>query len=453
MIMMPYGWAPTAAAGHRACRLMAPHTLNASGLLSPPRHRLGWLPAKHRARFGRRALHRVIVALTGLGLLDLTDYIPTPRTEIRRPYPQAIPCLAAHPLVSEVNAWALREDKALRQKAVSIVIELVAAAAQRADARSPADAAIWPLLAPHIGRLAASGPQLSATDSARFAAAADRVAMGLRHGGDYAAALHCLTGSREAVSQLAPDDPAVLALRNSYAYVIDDLGRFAEAEAEYRTVLAARIRSLGAKHPLTLTTWNHLAYALSQQRRFSEAETEYRQVLKARSQLLGPEHSDTLTTQKNLADVLYGQKRYEEAAEHYEHVLNAQLRTLRPDHPRTLTTRNSLARNRDKQGDHIEAEKEFRAILELRRDSRGAEHPSTLTTQYDLATSLASQGHLAEARSEFEVVLDARRRLFGDTHPETVATAQALNGTTARQPRPDRAEPTSQNALQPPGVA
>jgi hypothetical protein len=27
MIMMPYGWAPTAAAGHRACRLMAPHTL------------------------------------------------------------------------------------------------------------------------------------------------------------------------------------------------------------------------------------------------------------------------------------------------------------------------------------------------------------------------------------------------------------------------------------------
>jgi tetratricopeptide (TPR) repeat protein len=250
------------------------------------------------------------------------------------------------------------------------IVDLVSAATDRADPRSASDAATWPLLSPHIELLAASVPNLAVDAVVRFASAADRTATGLRHSGDYPAALHLLMRAREAVGRLAPEHPAVLALRHSYAYVIDDLGRFTDAEAEYRSILGARIHSLGAQDPLTLTTRNHLAFALSRQRRFREAEAEYQQVLEARQEILGPDHQDTLTIRNNLADVLHGQQRYAEAEEHYKKVLQAQLRILGPEHPRTLTTRNNLARNRSAQGRYDEAEKELRVVLDLRRNSR-----------------------------------------------------------------------------------
>ena len=414
--------------------ILDPAILNASGLLSPARHRHAWRrPARGRSYPGKQELNQLILALAALGLLDMTDYEPAPQTGIRLPCPAAIPCLVAHPLVVEVNAAAFKREPAMQQTAVTTIVDLVSAAADRADPRSLADAATWPLLSPHIELLAVSVPNLAEDAVVRFAAAADRIATGLRHGGDYPAALHLLIRAREAVGQLAPEHPAVLALRHSYAYVIDDLGRFTDAEAEYRSILAARIHSLGARDPLTLTTRNHLAFALSRQGRFREAGAEYQQVLEARQEILGPDHQDTLTTRNNLADVLYGQQRYAEAEEHYKAVLQAQLQILGPEHPRTLTTRNNLARNRSAQGEYDEAEQELRVVLDLRRNSRGAEHPNTLATRFDLATTLARQGRQAEASQEFQSVLDSRRRILGDNHPDTLTTAEALKRVTSQE--------------------
>jgi tetratricopeptide (TPR) repeat protein len=380
---------------------------------------------------GRHRLNQLITALRNLGLLDITDYKPAPRTGFRDPCPASIVCLAAHPLVVEVNAEALRGEPVMQEAVVISIVDMTAAAAAQADPGSLADAATWPLLAPHLELLAASVPRLPEDAVVRFAEAANRTAQGLRHGGDYTVALHLLIRARQAVGRLAPEHPGVLALRHSYAYVIDDLGRFSDAEAEYRSILASRIRILGAEDPLTLSTRNHLAFALSRQRRLEEAETEYRQVLDARHRLLGPDNQDTLTTRNNLANVLHGQGRYDEAETHYQNVLETQTRLLGADHLRTLITRNNLARNRSSLGRFDEAEPELRAILALRRSTRGAAHPSTLTTWHDLAVTLASQGRKADAEQEFHGVLDARRRILGENHPDTLATAEALQKITA----------------------
>ncbi len=379
-----------------------------------------------RQEFGKTELRQVITSLCDLGLLDITDYVPTPRTGIREPCPDSIPCLVAHTLVVEVNAAVLRGEPAMQEAAVTTIVDLVSTAAGHGDPRSPSDAATWPLLAPHLELLAASVPGLPNDVVVRFAEAANRTATGLRHGGDYAGAYHLLIRAREAAGQLSPEHPAVLNLRHSYAYVIDDMGQFSDAEAEYRSILVARIRSLGSQDLLTLSTRNHLAFALSRQNRLEEAEAEYRQVLDARQRLLGAEHQDTLTTRNNLGDVLHGQERYAEAETEYETVLQAQLHLLGRDHPRTLITRNNLARNRSSLGRFVEAEEELRNILALRRSTRGAEHPSTLATWHDLAITLAAQGRLDEAKQEFRGVLDSRRRVLGETHPDTLATAEAL---------------------------
>ena len=381
--------------------------------------------------FGKAELRQVVTALCDLGLLDLTDYVPTPRAGTRQSLLDGIACLVAHPLVVEVNATTLREEPAMQEAVITTIVDLVSTAAGHGDPRSPSDAATWPLLAPHIELLAASIPRLSADIVIRFAEAANRTATGLRHGGDYAGAYHLLVRAREAAGQLGPDHPAILKLRHSYAYVIDDMGRFSEAEAEYRSILAARTRSLGAQDLLTLSTQNHLAFSLSRQDKLSEAEAHYRQVLEARQRLLGPDDQDTLTTRNLLGDVLHGQKRYPEAETQYETVLEAQLRLLGRDHPRTLITRTSLARNHSSLGRFAEAEEELRTILALRRSTRGTEHPSTLATWHDFAVTLAAQRRSDEARQEFRGVLDGRLRVLGETHPDTLATAEALRKVTS----------------------
>lgn len=414
--------------------ILDPNILGNSGLFARPEaspSRLRRLTGHGSQEFGKTELRQVVTALCDLGLLDMTDSMTMPRTGNREPHPASSPCLVAHPLVVEVNGAALGGEPAMQEAAVTTIVDLVSAAAGHADPRSPSDAATWPLLAPHLELLAASVPRLPTRAVVRFAEAADRTATGLRHGGDYAGAHHLLIRAREAVGKLAPEHPAVLGLRHSYAYVIDDLGRFSDAEAEYRSILAAQVHSLGDRDPVTLRTRSHLAFALRRQRRLEEAEAEYRQVLDEQLTLLGPEHQDTLTTRNNLGDVLHNQNRYAEAEIQYETVLEAQLRLLGSDHPRTLITRNNLARNHSSLGRFDGAEEELRTILALRRSSRGAEHPSTLATWHDLAVTLVGQGRLDEARQEFRGVLDSRRRILGETHPDTLATAEALREITS----------------------
>jgi hypothetical protein len=54
--------------------------------------------------------------------------------------------------------------------------------------------------------------------------------------------------------------------------MLADQGRAADAEAEYRQVLDARLRVLGPDHPSTLTTRNNIAAVLAAQDRAADSE-------------------------------------------------------------------------------------------------------------------------------------------------------------------------------------
>ena len=83
------------------------------------------------------------------------------------------------------------------------------------------------------------------------------------------------------------NESGTLTLRNYRAYALQFLGRFAEAEAEFREVLEARCRVLSPDDPDTLDTWHNLANAFAEQGKMAEAETEWRQVFDARQRILG----------------------------------------------------------------------------------------------------------------------------------------------------------------------
>ena len=65
-------------------------------------------------------------------------------------------------------------------------------------------------------------------------------------------------------------------------------GDHAGAEAEYRDVLAAKLRVLGPDHPATLATRHSIADEMAAQGDHAEAEAEYREVLAAQQRVLAP---------------------------------------------------------------------------------------------------------------------------------------------------------------------
>ena len=116
-------------------------------------------------------------------------------------------------------------------------------------------------------------------------------------------------------------------------------GDHAAAEAEYREVLAAKLRVLGPDHPDTLATRHGIALEMGEQGDHAAAEAEYREVLAAKLRVLGPDHPDTLTTrhQHRRGDRRARRSRRgrgPSSGRCWPHVL----RVLGPDHPSTQIT-------------------------------------------------------------------------------------------------------------------
>lgn len=75
-------------------------------------------------------------------------------------------------------------------------------------------------------------------------------------------------------------------------------GRYAETEKEFRTILAARMNTLGPENYYTLVTRSQLARAMGAQGQYARAEAEFRNILAIQLQLrmLGQDHLRTLWT-------------------------------------------------------------------------------------------------------------------------------------------------------------
>ena len=82
--------------------------------------------------------------------------------------------------------------------------------------------------------------------------------------------------------------------------MLADQGKPGAAESEFRQVLDARLRVLGADHPSTLATRHNIAAILAAQGKPAAAEAEFRQVLDGRLRVLGPDHLDTQTTAESI---------------------------------------------------------------------------------------------------------------------------------------------------------
>jgi hypothetical protein len=121
--------------------------------------------------------------------------------------------------------------------------------------------------------------------------------------------------------------------------------KFAEAEAEYRAILAEPRTGQGD----LLQVRSNLAAVLQEQYRLPEAEAEYRAIFAALATKPPPAtRLDVLKLRNNFAALLAGTGRLKEAEAEFGAVLEVRIRELGPDHPVTQKSRDNLGVVRDK---------------------------------------------------------------------------------------------------------
>jgi len=189
----------------------------------------------------------------------------------------------------------------------------------------------------------------------------------------------------EAVRQTSgAADPEALAVRNNLGVILQARGKPAEAEAEYRAILA--VSGPGAVPAGARAARRNLAVILYDQGRLTEAEAEYRAILETRGEDGVPADQDTLAARNNLAGILQAQGRLAEAEAEYLAVRQARIDTLGADHPDTLITRNNYAVVLKDLGRLDAAEEEFRQVLAARIRVLGPAHPHTTISRDNLAS-------------------------------------------------------------------
>ena len=365
-------------------------------------------------------LWQVIKTLDDSGLLDLAASGDDPDT---------IPVARLHPLVRDTSH--LSTPPADRLAFLKLAAGLVRRAAGQAG--EPDDPATWPawqLIAPHATHL------LATLDSQPRSS--DDVAADAFHAAYEAAKYQAIQGLHaQAEDQYrdilaarlrvqGPDHPETLTSRHAVAHEMAERGDHAGAEAEYRDVLAARLRVQGPDHPETLTARHAVAHEMAARGDHAGAEAEYRDVLAARLRLLGPDHPRTLTTRHEIARMMAARGDHAGAEAEHRDVLAARLRVQGPDHPYTLAARHEIAHVMAERGDHAGGEAEFRDVLAAKVRSLGPDHPDTLTTWHQIAHVMAAQGDHAGAEAEYRDVLAARLRVLGPDHPETLITRHEI---------------------------
>ena len=117
-----------------------------------------------------------------------------------------------------------------------------------------------------------------------------------------AAAEAAFAESRRLIEAIHPEDhPDVVSVRSNEAVSLQVLGRFPEAEALLREVLASRRRVFGNETAWVASSLGNLGVCLANEGKYAEAIAVLREALETAEKTLGPEHRDTGGYRSDLA--------------------------------------------------------------------------------------------------------------------------------------------------------
>ena len=222
----------------------------------------------------------------------------------------------------------------------------------------------------------------------------------------------------EATKTMGPYHPFTIFCRMDYAATLRTLGKFPEAEKEYRFCWQS-FRQVAPDDRRTLSLHSALAEALHEERKEAEAEKETRAVLQDMERVLGAEHPMTLATRGTLAAILSDEGQHDEAEKELRAIIKTDQRVLGPDKMPTLMSRGNLAITLRESGKQADAEAEFSSLVKDLERVFGADDPNTLTFRYHYAICLKQEKKFSDAEKQIRLALASSTKLLGPEHPNT----------------------------------
>lgn len=236
-------------------------------------------------------------------------------------------------------------------------------------------------------------------------------------------------------THLGAGHPVTVTARRARASALLALGRFDDAEFEYRAVLADSDSPHNAVQLVRSITTISLTYLRAVRGERESAAAELRTLTEDCAAQWGLNTAPTRYAHTILAEVLLLSGQAGEAVTLFSELIDHLVRTNGPHDAAILCSRHQLGSALLQVGRIDDAEQEFRASLD--RADRPPEHSCSLTCRQGLAKIAASRGHLDKAATEFADVLAGLTNLYGDDHPTTLdarfelADLQARQGNTA----------------------
>ena len=221
-------------------------------------------------------------------------------------------------------------------------------------------------------------------------------------------------------------------------------GRSAAA-LRYREIAEAAIGddNLAAGH-LAAT----IALLLDNDGRFPEAEVEYQRALQLLKAELGESDVAVANAMLGYADVLQLTERFDESSAMLDRAMAIVEEQLGPEHPQLAQVLNVLGMLNAARGEPEEAKANHRRALEIREASLGKEHPKTRDSANNLAVVHSRTGDVGEAIRLYEENLEIFDRIYDETHPVVGGTLMNLANEKCRIGRCDEAPPLYERALE-----
>jgi tetratricopeptide (TPR) repeat protein len=251
---------------------------------------------------------------------------------------------------------------------------------------------------------------------------------------------------------------------------LEKAGRFAEAIAPAREILAIRRAAQGEDHWQAMAArireqtyalaaglapedrsalaaafrQHEEAEGLNSAARYSEAEVLHRKALATFRRVLGEDHPYAARSASNLAGSLAMMGAGIEGELLVRKALAGFVRSFGDDHPNAAAGYHGLAIILDGQGKYGDAEVLLRRALAIWQRTRGEDHAHTAQGYNTLACCLIRQDRRAEAEPLLRTALAIWRRTLSEDHPYT---AQAYENLALCQTDPAEAIPLVRTAL------
>jgi serine/threonine protein kinase/Tfp pilus assembly protein PilF len=235
------------------------------------------------------------------------------------------------------------------------------------------------------------------------------------------------------------------AARESLGKTFSGLGRYPEAEREYRAALALQRSAPGGRDTDLANKESGLAEQLTFEDKLPEAEALQRDALRLRMQTFGPDDPVVSASLTDLAITLRRQGKLQKAEDLYRKGLTIDLNHHLVEESSMDEHNLGVLLRIEKRP--AEAEAMLRRALASRLQISGAEQASTAQTMNQLAYALHDEGKLSEAEEYARKSLRTSRRLLGDDHPDVAVGLNHLATLLRDQGKLDEAESMFRQAL------